>query len=66
MYVLIYWDGDRYDGGPVFMDFENKSDLINFINERDVGGAVMKIYNVRKELKVEPFEKITSYKLLEK
>ncbi len=63
--VLVYDSGDEYHEVREIKEFENKADLIAFVNSEGIGGSIEACYEVYGEIKIEPFEKVTEYRIEE-
>lgn len=61
--VLFYDAGEQYAPDITVKEFENKEKMLDFINENDIGQSIIAAYEFYKEIDIEPFEKIISYKI---
>ena len=63
MVVLIYDDGEQYESNVLVKEFKSENDMIEFINQNDLGKGVMAAYNACSKIEIEPFEKIVKYRI---
>ena len=62
--LLIYLDGDEYEYDHIIKEFESEGALIDFINKENIS-TVVAAYTFYKELEIEPFDKVVSYRIKE-
>jgi hypothetical protein len=60
--VLFYDAGEEYAPDVTVKEFENKEKMLDFINEKNIGQAVIAAYEYYKEIEIEPYEKVVNYK----
>jgi len=65
MVVLIYDYGDQYEPDVLIKEFKSEDDMIEFINQNDIGKSVMAAYEAYRKIEIEPFEKIIKYRIKE-
>ena len=61
--VLIYDSSEEFEYDLRIEEFNSKEEMIEFINEKNIGESVIKAYEFYKEIEIEPFKKVITYKL---
>jgi len=57
--VLIYDNGEPYESNVEIEEFDSKDKMISFINEKKIGEKILAAYEIYKEIKIKPVEKVT-------
>lgn len=57
--VLIYENGEPYESNIEVEEFYSKDEMISFINDKKIGNKIIAAYEVYKEIKIKPVEKVT-------
>lgn len=60
--VLFYDAGEEFEPDITVKEFENKDKMLDFINEKNIGQAVIVAYEYYKKIEIEPYEKVINYK----
>ena len=63
MIVLIYDKGDQFTQDIETKTFSTEPEMIDFVNKENIGYSVHSCYQVIKEIDIEPFEKVTEYRI---
>jgi hypothetical protein len=63
--VLIFNRGDQYDTDIQIKEFDEKEEMVKYINEKNIGKGIMAAYEIYKEIEIEPFEKVLNYRIKE-
>ena len=64
-YIVIWEAGcSPYESNVVVDEFKDLKEVYDFINKDGVKDNVIDVYAVRKKFKIEPVEKVISYKLV--
>jgi len=61
--VLFYMEGDEYEQAATQQVFNTKDEMINFVNDKGIGKDILVCYEVLREIKIEPYQKVTQYKI---
>jgi len=60
--ILIYDDSEyEYESNVVVKEFNSQEQMVNFINTEKIGKSIIASYEVYKEIKFKPVEKITMW-----
>ncbi|MCP4984895.1 MAG: hypothetical protein GY928_02160 [Colwellia sp.] len=66
MIVLIYDDSpDPYNKDVKIKEFKSESELIKFVNE-ETWNDILGCYNFTRKIEIEPFKKVTEWRLKDK
>jgi hypothetical protein len=58
--ILIYDDSEyEYESNVVVKEFNSKEQMVEFVNTEKIGKSIIACYEVFKEIKFKPVEKIT-------
>ena len=60
--VLIFERGIHYEENTEIEEFESNDEMLKFINEHAERIKIQAMYEVRRRLRVEPFEKTIQYR----
>lgn len=60
--VLFYDAGVEYAPDVTVKEFQNKEEMLDFINKNNIGQSVISAYEFYKEIEIEPYEKVLNYK----
>jgi hypothetical protein len=63
--VLIYDNGEQYAPDITIQAFDSKSELIKFINDKNIGKAVIAAYEYYDEIKIQPVETVTKWEIVD-
>ena len=64
-YIVIWEAGcSQYESNVVVDEFKDSKDVHTFINKEGVKDNVIGVYRVSKKFKIEPVEKVITYKLV--
>ena len=63
--VLIYDDGERYAPNVKVKEFDGGQEMIEFINNYNIGEEVIAAYQVCNRIEIETFESVVKYKIKE-
>jgi hypothetical protein len=63
MILLIYNKGDEWNERMEKATFSTEQAMIDFVNREKLGTSVFGCYNITKEIDIEPFEKVTEYRV---
>lgn len=61
--ILIYDAGEKYEPDIRIREFQDSTEMITFINTKIISSGIIAAYECYKEINIEPFEKVTAYRI---